>query len=61
LKRQRHALALARQRSPLVARSGAIGRVWGIDLTAVGALQLFDPAGQAADCLRRIRYSQSHP
>jgi putative transposase len=35
LKARRYALALARSRSPLVGRSGAIGRVWGIDLTGL--------------------------
>jgi putative transposase len=35
LKARRHALALARQRSPSQGRSGAIGRVWGMDLTGL--------------------------
>jgi len=35
LKRQRHALTLARQRASAAARSGAIGRVWGIDLAGL--------------------------
>jgi putative transposase len=35
LKAQRHALALARQRSPLVGRAGTIGWVWGMDLTSL--------------------------
>jgi putative transposase len=35
LKARRRALALARQRSPSQGRSGAIGRVWGMDLTGL--------------------------
>jgi putative transposase len=35
LKARRHALALARQRSPSQGHSGAIGRVWGMDLTGL--------------------------
>jgi putative transposase len=35
LKARRYVLALARSRSQLVGHSGAIGRVWGIDLTGL--------------------------